>query len=65
VVEAQAGLPFVGTLAGVDLGLGWFVFTPVGLLAFICFFIAALAEGERTPFDIPEADSEIVAGYMT
>jgi NADH-quinone oxidoreductase subunit H len=48
-----------------DLGLGWFIFTPVGLLAFFAFFIAALAEGERTPFDIPEADSEIVAGYMT
>lgn len=48
-----------------DLGLGWFIFTPVGFLAFIAFFIAALAEGERTPFDIPEADSEIVAGYMT
>lgn len=48
-----------------DLGLGWLVFTPVGLLGFIIFFIASLAEGERTPFDIPEADSEIVAGYMT
>ncbi|NJN68435.1 MAG: NADH-quinone oxidoreductase subunit NuoH [Chloroflexaceae bacterium] len=48
-----------------NLGLGWFVFTPVGFLAFLCFFISALAEGERTPFDIPEADSEIVAGYMT
>ena len=48
-----------------DLGLGWIVFTPVGLLAFLVFFVAALAEGERTPFDIPEADSEIVAGYMT
>ncbi|MEI7772228.1 MAG: NADH-quinone oxidoreductase subunit NuoH [Chloroflexales bacterium] len=46
-------------------GLGWFIFTPVGFLAFVAFFIAALAEGERTPFDIPEADSEIVAGYMT
>ncbi len=48
-----------------DVGLGWLVFTPVGLLGFAIFFIAALAEGERTPFDIPEADSEIVAGYMT
>jgi NADH-quinone oxidoreductase subunit H len=48
-----------------DLGLGWFVFTPVGLVGFLLFFISTLAEGERTPFDIPEADSEIVAGYMT
>lgn len=67
IVEAQSGL-FISTndIAGIpDLGLGWFVFTPVGFLAFICFFIAALAEGERTPMDIPEADSEIVAGYMT
>jgi len=55
----------VGMLAGIDLGLGWLIFTPVGFVGAICFFIAALAEGERTPFDIPEADSEIVAGYMT
>lgn len=46
-------------------GLGWFVFSPVGLLGFALFFTASLAEGERTPFDIPEADSEIIAGYMT
>lgn len=66
VIEAQAGLPFVGTrLGGPDLGLGWFIFTPVGLLGGLIFFICALSEGERTPFDIPEADSEIVAGYMT
>lgn len=65
LVNLQAGLPFVGMLAGIDLGLGWLIFTPVGFVGAICFFIAALAEGERTPFDIPEADSEIVAGYMT
>jgi NADH-quinone oxidoreductase subunit H len=65
--ELQGGLPIVGaTFPGApDLGLGWFVFTPVGLLGFLIFFICALSEGERTPFDIPEADSEIVAGYMT
>jgi NADH-quinone oxidoreductase subunit H len=69
LINAQAGL-FISAAdvpgASIpDLGLGWFVFTPVGFLAFAVFFIAALAEGERTPFDIPEADSEIVAGYMT
>jgi NADH-quinone oxidoreductase subunit H len=65
--ELQAGIPFMGTtIPGTpDLGLGWFVFTPVGLVGFLIFFISALSEGERTPFDIPEADSEIVAGYMT
>jgi NADH-quinone oxidoreductase subunit H len=46
-------------------GMGWHIFTPIGLLAAVVFWIASLAEGERTPFDIPEADSEIVAGYMT
>lgn len=67
IIAAQGGL-FVATsdVAGVpDWGLGWFIFTPVGFAGAICFYIAALAEGERTPFDIPEADSEIVAGYMT
>ena len=65
----RAAFPFFGeTLAEFDvpdLGLGWFVFTPIGLLGFAIFFICVLSEGERTPFDIPEADSEIVAGYMT
>jgi NADH-quinone oxidoreductase subunit H len=63
--ELQAGVPLFGTLLGIDLGLGWNVFTPVGLLGFAIFFICTLAEGERTPFDIPEADSEIVAGHTT
>jgi NADH-quinone oxidoreductase subunit H len=67
--ELQGGIPFIGNTLkdyGVpDLGLGWFVFTPVGFIGFLLFFISALSEGERTPFDIPEADSEIVAGYMT
>lgn len=49
VVEAQSGI--------------WFLFLlPIG--AFI-FFITALAELERVPFDIPEAESEIVAGWLT
>jgi NADH-quinone oxidoreductase subunit H len=43
----------------------WFVFTPWGFAGFILFFIASLAESNRTPFDLPEAESEIIAGYYT
>ncbi len=41
----------------------WFVFKQP--LAFLIFFIAATAEANRTPFDLTEADSEIVAGFAT
>jgi NADH-quinone oxidoreductase subunit H len=43
----------------------WFVFTPWGAAAFILFFVSGLVESNRTPFDIPEGESEIVAGHMT
>jgi NADH-quinone oxidoreductase subunit H len=52
IVESQAGSI-----------LDWFIFQqPLGALIF---FIAATAEGSRTPFDLTEADSEIVAGFAT
>jgi len=43
----------------------WFVLTPWGAAAFILFFISSLVESNRTPFDVPEGESEIVAGHMT
>jgi len=42
----------------------WFVFTPWGFAGCILFLIAAAAESNRSPFDLPEAESEIIAGYF-
>ncbi|HEX4666751.1 MAG TPA: NADH-quinone oxidoreductase subunit NuoH [Chthoniobacterales bacterium] len=58
IVAAQAGY----SLAVLP---HWFVLTPWGAAAFLLFFVSGLVESNRTPFDVPEGESEIVAGHMT
>ncbi len=43
----------------------WIVFTPWGAAGFAIFMVSALAESNRSPFDLPEAESELIAGHLT
>jgi NADH-quinone oxidoreductase subunit H len=43
----------------------WYVLTPWGFAGFLIFLTAALAESNRSPFDLPEAESELIAGHLT
>jgi NADH-quinone oxidoreductase subunit H len=60
-----AGSLRLSDIAAAQAGwFGWFIFFPViGQLAFIAFTVAALAAENRVPFDILEAESELVAGF--
>src|SRR5579862_3219715 len=55
IVDAQAG--YSGWLPH------WFILSPWGFAGFVLFLIAAAAESNRSPFDLPEGESEIIAGY--
>ena len=73
ILSAIAVVMTVGSLSTVDIvesqagytGIWphWFVFTPWGFAGFVLFMIAATAESNRSPFDLPEGESEIIAGY--
>lgn len=55
IIRAQGGWPWE-----------WYMFrNPVTFMLFFLYFTTALAEGNRAPFDLPEAESELVAGYST
>ena len=54
-----------GAIVDAQPGRHWFVFTPWGLIGFLIFFLTGVAEVNRTPFDLPEGESEIVAGFHT
>jgi len=55
----------VNAQSGSFLSWNAFRFFPFAFVAFLIYFVSSLAEVNRTPFDLPEADSELVAGYLT
>jgi NADH-quinone oxidoreductase subunit H len=65
VVVMMAGTMSLIRIADAQAGYGWYILTPWGFTAFIIFTLAAMSELNRSPFDMPEAESELVAGYHT
>lgn len=67
IVLVAGGMSF-GDIVGSQAGLPhqWFILhNPFTFIAFFVFFIGALAEANRAPFDLPEAESELVSGFHT
>jgi NADH-quinone oxidoreductase subunit H len=54
IVQRQAGFLW-----------NWNVFNPLFAISFVLYFVSAMAEVNRIPFDLPESESELVAGYHT
>jgi NADH-quinone oxidoreductase subunit H len=68
IVVVAAGTLDLVQLSQMQQGVAhhWLIFhQPFVALAFVVFFVAALASNKRAPFDLPESESELVAGYHT
>jgi len=65
--EGTGTLSMIGIVQAQQAQQVWFVFKffPLGLIAFFIFAVAMVAETNRAPFDLPEAESELTAGFHT
>ncbi len=65
ILAGSMSLVDIVEMQGANGFLGWIVWNLSQPLAFIIFLIAAMAETNRSPFDMPEAEQELTAGYHT